>query len=146
MAYTNKNIKDIPKWLGCPLCGDYETNKRRYFINHFNKCEEYDGHIDDIETYDIDDELSMNDYINQELNCINTTKRLIQTNELQNIQNQTPNEIRSYIKNKLLENEHIYSSIDLDAIKIYDFFFGETEESKNEYIKDFMAWSGFDKK
>ena len=140
MAYNNRLIKDIPKWLQCPLCGDYETNYHKYFINHFNKCEDYDEDIDDIESYDIDETTTIGDFIEQEMNCIKTTKLFIKTNELQPIHEQPPNQIREYIKNKLLINISSYPSIDMDAIKIYEFFFGETEESKNEYKDKFLSW------
>jgi hypothetical protein len=140
MPYTNKVVEEIPKWLQCPLCGDYETKYLNYFIKHFNNCENYDGHIDDIESYDIDDNITIGDFIKQELNCIETTKILIKTNELNNIQTQTPSQIREYIKNKLMINIPSYLSIDMDIIKIYEFFFGISEESENEAAHKFISW------
>ena len=140
MPYTIKNIKDIPKWLTCPLCGNYNTKTRIHFINHFNKCEEYEGAIEDIEEYAIDDITRISDFIEEILNCITTTRLLINTNELQPLENETPTNIRLYIKNKLLENITQYPRIELDAINIYDFFFGYSEESINEQCKQFMIW------
>lgn len=138
MPYSRRTIKDIPNWLACPLCSNYETKNRNYLLKHFNKCEEYDGHIDDVESYDIDEVTTIGDFINQEMNCINLTKLLIQSNELETLQTQTPDEIRLFIKNKLLLNINQYPSIELDANIIQEFFFGETEETRQKFIDEIM--------
>ena len=88
MPYKSKTIKEIPKWLDCPICGVYQTLHYNYLMNHFKKCEEYENHIDDVEMYDLDNNTTVGDYIQQKINVINTTKKLIQTNELENIQDQ----------------------------------------------------------
>jgi hypothetical protein len=133
--YSYKTYDEIPNWLQCPLCAVYNTQHKTYFLNHFNSCEEYNGHIDDIESYEFDENITIGDFIEQQLNCINTTKKLIRTNELENIQNESYLEITEYIKKKLLENIVEYSDIKNEIIYIYEFFFGETKESKEDFKK-----------
>ena len=55
--------------------------------------------MDDIESYNIDKYTTISDHIKQQLNCIETTIKFIQTNELQYIENLTYIEIKEYIKN-----------------------------------------------
>jgi hypothetical protein len=138
MPYNKRTNKEIPKWLGCPLCGNYETNQGTYFLKHFKQCEEYDGHIDDVESYNIDEVTTIGDFINQQMNCINLTNLLIQSNELETIQTHTPDEIRLFIKNKLLLTINRYTSIDSDAVRIQEFFFGETEQTQQKFIEEVM--------
>jgi hypothetical protein len=138
MPYKSRTIKEIPKWLDCPLCGVYQTLNYNYLMNHFRKCEEYEDHIDDVEMYNLDDNTTVGDYIQQKINLINTIKKLIQTNELENIQNQSLDQIELYIKNKLLENINTYNSITTDSLQIYEFFFGESEISRTKLINNFV--------
>ena len=138
MPYKSKTIKEIPKWLDCPICGVYQTLHYNYLMNHFKKCEEYEDHIDDVEMYDLDDNTTVGDYIQQKINVINTTKKLVQSNELENIQNQSLDQIQLYIQNKLLENINTYNSIMTDSLQIYEFFFGESEDSRNKILNDLV--------
>ena len=138
MPYKSKTIKEIPKWLDCPICGVYQTLHYNYLMNHFKKCEEYEDHIDDVEMYDLDDNTTVGDYIQQKINVINTTKKLVQSNELENIQNQSLDQIQLYIQNKLLENINTYNSITTDSLQIYEFFFGESEDSRNKILNDLV--------
>lgn len=131
--YQYKIIKDIPKWIYCPLCGGYDTKNESHFINHFNKCEDYEGHIDDIKDYYIDDLTTIGDFLEQKKNCIKITKDLIKTHELKNIESQSYNEIKQYIKNKLVINTP-YIELNSDAINIYNFFFGECKESEEDFL------------
>ena len=140
MPYQRKTVKDIPNWLQCPICGEYDTKQRSYLMNHFKKCEQYEEHIDDVLQYDIDEHTTVEDFIEQQINVINTTKKLIKTDELHAIQNQSLDEIRLYIKNKLLEGIIIYDIIEMDALNIYELFFGESEESKKKHEDEFMIW------
>jgi len=140
MPYQTKTVKDIPNWLQCPICDMYQTKHRSYLMNHFKKCDEYDGHIDDVLQYDINKDTTVEDFIEQQVNVINITKKLIQTNELNAIQNQSLDEIRLYIKNKLLQDILPYDVIEMDALNIYELFFGESEESKNRHENEFMTW------
>jgi hypothetical protein len=140
MPYQFKTVKDIPNWLDCPICGEYDTKHRSYLMNHFKKCEQYEGHIDDVLQYDLDKNTTVEDYIEQHINLINTTKKLIQTNELLTIQNQSFNEIILYIKNKVLQSISSYSAIEINTLDIYEFFFGESEESKKKQQDEFMIW------
>ena len=133
--YQYQTYNDIPKWLQCPLCSMYGTHHRSYFLKHFNKCEEYDGHIDDILSYQFDENITIEDYVEQQLNCIGTTKKLIRTNELENIQNQMYIEIKEYIKRKLLENFNDYPDIDNEIIQIYNLFFGDCKESEEDFYR-----------
>jgi hypothetical protein len=134
MPYTIRQIKDIPKWLLCPLCS-YETNLHNSLIKHLDKCEEYDGDIDDIKFYNISENLTIGDYIRQQLHCINITKKLIKTNELDLIKEMHPTDIRLFIRNKLLENTEEYSEIDGHIFNIYMFFFGESEENNEVFCE-----------
>ena len=138
MPYKSKTIKEIPKWLDCPICGVYQTLHYNYLMNHFKKCEEYENHIDDVEMYDLDNNTTVGDYIQQKINVINTTKKLIQTNELENIQDQLLDQIQLYIQNKLLENINTYNLITTDSLQIYEFFFGESEGSRNKILNDLV--------
>jgi hypothetical protein len=69
--------------------------------------------IDDIEFYELDENITIGNYIEQQINCINTTKKLIRTNELNNIQNKieidlTMDFIKHIInKDKIMDNEFI---------------------------------------
>lgn len=137
MPYQIRTIKEIPNWLQCPICGEYDTKYRSYLMKHFKRCEEYDDHIDDVLSYDINQNTTVEDFMEQEVNAINTVKNLIKTNELQAIQNQTPDEIRLYIKNKLLESINPYSTVDFNVINIYDFFFENSEENSNKFNEMF---------
>ena len=138
MPYQIRTIKEIPKWLDCPICGVYQTLHYNYLMNHFKKCEEYENHIDDVEMYDLDNNTTVGDYIQQKINVINTTKKLIQTNELENIQDQLLDQIQLYIQNKLLENINTYNLITTDSLQIYEFFFGESEGSRNKILNDLV--------
>jgi hypothetical protein len=132
--YQYHTYNDIPKWLECPVCFMYQTRHKSYFLKHFKNCEEYDGHIDDVEDYNIDDDTTIGDYIEKTLNCIEVTKELIRTNELKNIENQPYLEIKEFIKRKLVLNFKEYPNIDNEIIYIYNLFFGETEESEKDFI------------
>ena len=139
MPYIIREIKDIPKWLSCPLC-TYETKIHNNLLKHLDNCEEYDGGIDDIEDYYISDDVTISDYIKQQMNCINTTKKLIQTNELDDIKQRTPNEIRLFIKNKLLENIPEYYAITGEVCNIYTFFFGDSEENNKVFCEKLVEY------
>ena len=134
MPYTIRQIKDIPKWLSCPLCS-YETKLYNSLIKHLEKCEDYDGHIDDIDSYNISEDLTIGEYLRQQVHCINITKKLIQTNELDLIKEIPPSDIRLFIRNKLLENTEEYSEIDGHIFNIYMFFFGESEENNRVFCE-----------
>lgn len=134
MPYTIRQIKDIPKWLSCPLCS-YETKLHNSLMKHLEKCEDYNSHIDDIDSYAISEDLTIGDYIRQQVHCINITQKLIQTNELDLIKEMPPSDIRLFIRNKLLENTEEYSEIDGHIFNIYMFFFGESEENNRVFCE-----------
>ena len=136
--YQYPILNNIPQWIMCPLCHEYMTKYKTYFLKHFNKCEDYDDHIDDIESYNIDENTTIGEYIEQKVNCIETTKKLIKTHELQDIT--TYNDIKLYIRNKILENITYYLHINTDIIHIYQFFFGKTEESSNDYTNEMVKY------
>jgi hypothetical protein len=140
MPYQTRTIKEIPNWLECPICEEYDTKQRNYLMNHFKKCEQYEGHIDDVLSYNINENTTVEDFIEQEVNAINTVKKLIKTNELQTIQNQTPDEIRLYIKTKLLQGIHPYFTVDFNAFHIYEFFFGDSEENSNKFSNEMYKY------
>ena len=135
-----QTYNDIPEWLECPLCGEYSTHYESYFLKHCNICKEYQGHTGDILDYNIDENTTIQDYINQKINSINTTKILIKSNELEEKQNEEYTKILEIIKNRLLENINVYPFIGLDVINIFEFFFGQTEESTKDYLNEMMKW------
>ena len=145
MPYLLKNLKEIPNWLDCPFCGDYTTKQKHYLLNHFKKCEQYDGHVDDVLSYDMDDNFTVENYIEQQVNLINTMKEFIKTNELKDIESQTIDEILLYIKNKLLNNRPLYykssySDIDIHSCDIYEFFFGKSEELEKRVLEEYCRF------
>jgi hypothetical protein len=142
-TFHYQTYNDIPEWIICPLCSEYSTHHKSYFLKHLNSCKEYEGHIDDILNFNIDENTTIEEYINRELNCITSTKQLIKSNEIELNRNEDYQIIIKIIKNKLLENIKEYSGINLDAIKIYQLFFGCTEESEENYIDEFGKWAGW---
>ena len=132
MPYAIRQIKDIPNLLSCPLC-NYETKLHNTLMKHLENCEDYDGHIDDIDSYDISEDLTIGDYIRQQVHCINIIKKFIQTNELDLIKEMPESDIRLFIRNKLLENMEEYSELDGHIFNIYMFFFGESEENNRVF-------------
>ena len=138
--FSYQTYNDIPEWLICPLCNEYSTHYETYFLKHFKTCKEYEGHIDDILKYSIDDNTTIEDYINQELNCIKITKILIKSNEIEENQNEDYQIILKIIKGRLLENIKEYPGINLDVIKIYQFFFGDSQESEEDYADEMIKW------
>jgi len=127
-VYTPQTVESIKLYLvlSCPFCL-YSSPTIKYksqMLNHIKNCNEYQQENDNIE----DDEYGEEDetigyYLNWRINIINTVKKFIRTNELSLIHNQTPEEIRIYIKNKLLENILIDRRVDLDTFSIYRWFF-----------------------
>ena len=147
MSYSNRTIKEIPKWLECPMCYEYSTKVPNYLIEHFNNCDEYDDHIDDINEHDFGHDETIEEYIHIQMNMINTTKVLIKTNELNIIRDQSFNDVHLYIKNKLINNSHNYiisdDRLDECARLIYDFFFGMTEQSDKMFNDSVMKWMNY---
>ena len=139
MPYTIRQIKDIPKWLSCPLCS-YETKLHNSLMNHLGKCKEYDGHIDDIDSYYISEDLTISDYIREQVHCINITKKLIQSNELDHIKEMPESDIRLFIQNKLLENTPEYDDLDGHVFNIYMFFFGKSEENNTVFCEKMLEY------
>ncbi len=146
MPYTVKSVKEIPNWLECPFCGDYSTKYKHHLINHFkNQCEEYEGHIDDVLSYDINENFTVEDYIEQSVNLINTTKEFIKTKELKGIETQSIDEVLLCIKNKLLKNLPLcyrssYSDINIHSFNIYEFFFGKSEEIEKKVLDEYVKF------
>lgn len=145
MPYTIQTAKEIPNWLVCPFCGEYGTKYKTHLMNHFKTCQYYFGHIDDVLSYSIDTHFSVEDFIQQSVNVIYTTKEFIRTNELQLLATKSPEEIIFYIKGKLLKNLpqyyiSFYSDINIHALNIYEFFFGETEEIQKKIINEYFKF------
>jgi len=67
-----------------------------------NKCDEYEGHIDDVNYEDVDETTTVDDLIQIHEAKINLTKEFIRSNELEQLQTQSSEQIREYIKTKLL--------------------------------------------
>lgn len=137
--------------LACPFCS-YSSPTVKYrsqILNHIKKCDEYEQGDDIIE----DDECGEGDetighYLDWRINLINVVKKFIRTNELALINTQTPEEIRSYIKNKLVENITPDRRTEMDSFWIYKKFFemDEIEDQKlmdimEEYYEDVTDWA-----
>ena len=92
--------------LDCPYCS-YSNPTIKYrsqILNHIKKCKTHEQENDNIEDDNCnDDEETVKYYLDWMINLINTIKKFIRTNELALINTQTPEQIRLYIKNKLLE-------------------------------------------
>lgn len=138
MTYVRKGLKDIPAFLECPLCLDYSTKRKDHLICHLKKCESFDGEIDDIETYNIDDTTTLYECIEQQVQLVNTIKELVKSNALDQIKTQPLDDILAFIRTKALERIIIYDAIDYDCLRIYAFFFGHPEEWKRKFIEEAM--------
>jgi len=141
MPYQTKTLNDIPNLFGCVYC-NYNTKHSHFLLKHLKKCEYFDGDDDNIE-YNVigmdESEITIGEYVNQYNNLYNTMKTLIKTNELKAIENQPFEEIRTYIRNKLLTDIHIhYRRLEVDTLSIYTFFFGNSEDMINLMIEEAM--------
>jgi hypothetical protein len=135
MSYSKRNIKDINVSYSCPSC-DYETIYKHYFIKHLKKCEELDEY-DDYESYYIDENFTLADYIEEQSTFNQIIKQFIKSNELEKFKDKTFDEIFLYIKNKFPYNiQNNKNGIDFDVSFIYEFFFGETKESREKMFKN----------
>jgi hypothetical protein len=137
--------------LDCPFCS-YRSPSVKYrsqMLNHIKKCNEHEQENDNIEDDEHDEDgETIRQYLDWRINLINTVKKFIRTNELDLINNQTPEQIREYIKNKLLENIVRDRRIDIDTFWIYTKFFElcEVESQKwnnviEEYTERVLNWS-----
>jgi hypothetical protein len=126
--------------LACPYCS-YSSPSIKYrsqMLNHIKKCNEHEQENDNIEDDNCNDgEETVKYYLDWRINLINTIKKFIRTNELALINTQTPEQIRLYIKNKLLENITIDRRIDLDTFWIYRHFF-EMNDIENKKLDEVM--------
>ena len=126
--------------LDCPYCSytNPTVKYRSQMLNHIKKCNEHEQENDNIEDDNCNDgEETVKYYLDWRINLINTIKKFIRTNELALINTQTPEQIRLYIKNKLLENIIIDRRIDLDTFWIYRHFF-EMNDIENKKLDEVM--------
>ena len=127
-VYKPQTLESMNQYavLTCPYC-EYSSPTIKYksqMLNHIKKCTEHEQENDNIEDDDCDEgQETVGHYLDWWVNIINTIKIFIRTNELALINNHAPQEIRTYIKNKLLENIEICRRIDLDTFWIYKQFF-----------------------
>ena len=132
-----RTISDMKLYniLNCPFCSYTNSNikYRSDILRHIKKCDEHELETDDIEDDEVDENgETVRDYLNWRVNIINTIKKFIRTNELNALQNQTPEEIRVYITNKLLINIPTTTRTDLDAFWIYMQFFEMNKEEDDK--------------
>lgn len=137
-AYTPQTAESINLHavLACPFClySSLTVKYRSQILNHIKKCDEYEQGDDIIE----DDECGEGDetighYLDWRINLINTVKKFIRTNEFALINTQTPEQIRLYIKNKLLESILTDRRIELDVFWIYTKFFEMNDIERQKY-------------
>lgn len=141
-VYTEQTVESINLYavLECPFCS-YKSPTIKYksqMLNHIKNCNRYEQENDNIE----DDEYGEEDetigyYLNWRINLINTVKKFIKTDVLAQLYTQTPEQIRLYIKNKLLENTQIDRRADLDTFWIYSKFF-EIDDVENQKYMEIM--------
>lgn len=126
--------------LDCPFCS-YTTPTVKYksqMINHIKKCNDYEQGNDNIEDDECNDgEETVGYYLDWRINLINTIKKFIRTNELALVNNQTPEQIRGYIKNKILASIAIDRRIDMDTFWIYKQFF-EMDDAEDQKLDEVM--------
>lgn len=131
MPYTRKTISEIPKWVYCPFCNDVDHSykNKNALLNHIQKCSEFEGDIDNIEEEQIDDDTTIQSFIEQRLYMINIAKEFIKSNELDVIKDQSFAQLFTHIKNRcgqFIGNSD--SEIDWAVSEIYTFFFGDCED------------------
>ena len=144
-VYRQQTVDSVNlyKVLDCPYCSysSPEVIYKSQMLNHIKNCKDYEQENDNIEDDECGDgEETVGYYLNWRVNLINTVKKFIRTNELDLINTQTPEEIRLYIKNKLLENIFTNRRVDLDTFWIYTKFFemNDIENQKlDEVAKDY---------
>jgi hypothetical protein len=143
--YRNRTLNDYPTEYYrcganeegyefiCPFCANfYKTKSAR--ISHMKKCciehndEEYSE-----EVY-LDEDVTVGDYLRNAEAIKNTIKNYLTTNELQQYVNNTGDEIREKIKQKLQSNGY-EESIGTEEFLIYKFFFEVTEEEDRNFVK-----------
>jgi hypothetical protein len=138
MPYRIRKIEDIPNWVDCPFCGLYETKCSKTLLRHIRVgCIEYNGDRDLVKEEMLSVDISVGDYIRQMENNIALAEHFIQTNELEALQELPVSDIIKYIVEKIGKP---YSGIDMDAIEIYEFFFGECFESRQLYEDIIAGW------
>ena len=78
MNYLKRKIKEINVCFSCPEC-NYETISKHYFIKHLNNCLR-----EDIEDYYMDENFTLEDYIEQQTNLIDIIKEFIRPTNISN--------------------------------------------------------------
>jgi len=127
---------NLYKVLECPFCS-YSSPTVKYksqMLSHIKKCDNYEQTDDNIEdnVYGEEDE-TIGYYLDWRVNLINIVKKFIRTNELALINTQTPEQLRAYIKSKLLENMTTDRRIYLDTFWIYTKFFEMNDIERQKY-------------
>lgn len=92
--------------------------------------------IDDILSYELDDDHTIQDEITCTLNSINICREFIKTNELKAIEKDSMEEILLYIAAKLVKVLHPHKWIRLSSLNIYGIFFVNKDDD-NERTKEF---------
>ena len=143
-VYTPQTAESIHlyKVADCPFCS-YTSPTMKYksqMLSHIKKCKEHEQENDNIEDDECDDgEETVGYYLNWRFTIISVVKTFIRTNELLALHTQQPEQIRQYIKNKLLENIIPDGSVDfnkrleLDIFWIYTKFFEMNDEDNTKY-------------
>lgn len=125
--YSIKTVADISKVIfECPFC--YKNYKTKGAIrNHIPNCTDNSEAPDEAfdEIY-LMENYTVSDYINERERLVKTIRKFIQTNELAAIADQTGEQIRKYISDRL--------AIDHDSLfytwEIYMFFFVLSKEER----------------
>jgi len=143
-VYTPQTAESINlyKVADCPFCS-YTSPTMKYksqMLNHIKKCKDHEQENDNIEDDECDDgEETVGYYLNWRFTIISVVKTFIRTNELALINTQTSQDIRLYIKNKLLENINpdgtadFNKRLDLDVFWIYAKFFEMNDTDNQSY-------------
>lgn len=136
--YIPQTVESIHLYaiIDCPFCS-YNSPAIKYksqILSHINKCKEHERENDNIEDDDCNDgEETVGYYLNWRINLFDTVKKFIRTNELVSLHTQSPEQIRQYIKNKLLENITFDTRADMDTFWIYTKFFEMNDLESQKY-------------
>lgn len=128
--YINRKLNEVLFGLRCPFCSNNYKSKSGV-ITHAKHCSENTDPNESLDDLIVWEDNSATDMINWQNELSNLAKELIISNELAVLQNQTPEQIRETIRNKMKQRTANNYIEECDIYRIYEFFFGLTETDIN---------------